>query len=57
MRRKAHCIGRRAMEMKVKGLQEEKRVRPKRRWLDSVMDDIKERIWSGEEVLDLANWK
>ena len=41
MRREEHYIGRRAMEMKVQGRR--KRGRPKRRWLDKVKDDIKER--------------
>ena len=39
-RREEHYVGRRAMEMKVQGRR--KRVRPKRRWLDKVKDDIKE---------------
>ena len=34
-------IGRRAMEMKVQGRR--KKGRPKRRWLDKVNDDIKEK--------------
>ena len=41
MRREEHCVGRRAMEMKVQWRR--KRGRPKRRWLDKVKDDIKER--------------
>ena len=36
-----HYAGRRAMEMKVRGGR--KRGRPKRRWLDKVKDDIKEK--------------
>ena len=41
MRREEHCVGRRAMVMKVQGRR--KRGRPKRRWLDRVRDDIKEK--------------
>ena len=33
-----------------------KRGRPKRRRLDSMMDDIKEKILSGVEVYDHATW-
>ena len=46
MRRKEHYVGRRAMEMKVQG----RRKRAKRRWLDRVRDDIKEKGLSAEEV-------
>ena len=41
MRREEHCVGRRATVMKVRGRR--KRGRPKRRWLDKVKDDIKEK--------------
>ena len=41
MRREEHCVGRRAMVMKVQGRR--KRGRPKRRWLDKVKEDIKGR--------------
>ena len=34
-----------------------KRGRPKRRWLDRVRDDIKERGLFGEEVYDRATWR
>ena len=50
MRREEHYVGRRAMEMKVQGRR--KRGRPKRRWLDRVRDDIKEKGLSAEEVYD-----
>ena len=33
------------------------RGRHKRRWLDRVMDDIKEKTLSAEEVYDRATWK
>ena len=38
--------------MKVQG-----RGRPKRRWLDKVRDDIKEKGLSGDEVYDNATWR
>ena len=55
MRREEHYIGRRAMEMKVQGRR--KRGRPKRRWLDNVKDDIKEKRLSADEVYDRATWR
>ena len=36
-------------------MEEEERI--KRRWLDRVRDDIKEKGLSGEEVYDRATWK
>ena len=48
MRREEHYVGRRAMVMKVQGIR--KRGRPKRRWLDKVKDDIKEKGLSADEV-------
>ena len=47
MKREVHCVGRRAMEMEVQGRR--KRGRPKRRWLDKVKDDIKEKGLSGDQ--------
>ena len=41
MRREEHYVGRMAMVMKVQGRR--KRGRPKRRWMDKVKDDIKEK--------------
>ena len=56
MRREEHYVGRRAMEMKVEG--RSKRGRPKRRWLDKVKDDIKDKGLSVEEVYDSATlWR
>ena len=52
MRREEHYVGRRAMVMKVQGRR--KRGRPKRRWLNKVKDDIKEKGLSEEEVYDGA---
>ena len=45
-------MGRRAMLMKVHGRW--KRGRPKRRWLDKVKDDIKEKGLSADDVYDHA---
>ncbi len=52
MRREEHYVGRRTMEMKVQGRR--KRGRPKRRWLDKIKDDIKEKGLSADEVYDRA---
>ena len=52
MRREEHYVGRRVMEMKVQGRR--KTGRPKRRWLDKVKDDIKEKGLSEWEVYDHA---
>ena len=52
VRREDPCVGRRAMEMKAQWRRE--RGRPKRRWLDRVRDDIKEKGLSGEEMSEHA---
>ena len=51
MRREEHYVGRRAIEMKIKG--RKKIRRHKRKWLDRVRDDIKKGL-SWEEVYDRA---
>ena len=57
MRREEHYVGRRVTVMKV-GLQgRRKRGRPKRRWLDKVTDEIKEKGLSADEVYDRATWR
>ena len=43
------------MEIKVQGRR--KRGIPKRRWLDKVKDDIKEKGLSADEVYDRATWR
>ena len=55
MRREEHYVGRRAMVMKVQGRR--KIGRPKRRWLDKVKDDIKEKGLSADDVYDRATWR
>ena len=41
--------------MKLQG--KRKRGRPKRRWLDKVTDDIKEKGLSADDVYDRATWR
>ena len=43
-----HYVEKRAMEMEVQG--KGRRRKPKRRWLDSMKDDIRENELSGEEM-------
>ena len=50
-----HYVGRRAMEMKVQGRR--KIGRTKRRWLDKLKDDIKEKGLSADDVYDCATWR
>ena len=52
LRIEENYAGRRAMVMKVQGRR--KRGKPKRRWLDKVKDDIKEKGLSAAEVYDRA---
>ena len=53
--KKEHCVVRRmAIEMDVHG--RTKRGMTKRRWLDRVRIDIKEKGLSGEDVYDRATW-
>ena len=55
MRREEHYVGRRATEMNVQGRR--KKGRPKRRWLDKVKDDIKEKGLSADDAYDSATWR
>ena len=55
MIREEHCVGWRAMEMKVQGRRE--RERPKIKWLDKLKDDIKENGVLADEVYDRATWR
>ena len=55
LRREEHNVGRRAMVMKVQGRR--RRGIPKRRWLDKVKDDIKEKGLSADDVHDRATWR
>ena len=55
IRRKEHCVGMSAIVMKVQGRR--KRGRPKRRLLDKVKEDIKEKGLSVDDVYDHATWR
>ena len=55
LRRDEHYIGRGAIEINVQG--RKKRGRRKRRWLNRVRDDIKEKGLSAKKVYDHATWR
>ena len=55
IRGEEHYVGTRAMVMKVQGRR--KRGRPKRRWLDKVKDDSKEKGMSADDMHDHATWR
>ena len=55
MRTEEHYVGRRAIEMKVH--LRRNRGRPKRRWLDKVDGDIKEKGLSADQVYNRSTWR
>ena len=57
LRREEHYVRRRAMEMKVQGKGSRKRGISKRKWLDKVKDDIKDKGLSADDVYDSATWR
>ena len=55
MRREEEYVGRRVIEMEVQGTRN--RGKPKRRFMDSVKEDLKEKGLTGEEVQDRREWR
>ena len=55
LRREYECVGKRVMGMEVPG--NRRRGRPKRRWLDSIRNDLSERKLSGEDAHDRPRWR
>ncbi len=55
LRREEEYVGKRVMVMEVLG--KRRRVRPKRRWLDNIKNDLSERELSGEEAQDRVQWR
>ena len=55
LRREGEYVGKRVMTMEVPG--ERRRGRPKRRWLDSIRNDLSERELSREDTQDRAKWR
>ena len=54
-RREDEYVGKRVMGMEVPG--KRRRGRPKRRWLDSIRNDLSERELSREDGQDRAKWR
>ena len=54
-KREDEYVGKRVMGMEMPG--KRRRGRPKRRWLDSIRNDLSERQLSGEDAQDRANWR
>ena len=55
LRREDEYVGKRVMGMEVPG--KRRRGRPKRRWWDSIRNDLSEIELSGEDAQDHANWR
>ena len=55
LRREDEYVGRRVMGMEVPG--KRRRGRAKRRWLDSIRNDLSERELSGEDAQDRPGWR
>ena len=55
LRREDEYVAMRVMGMEVPG--KIRRGRPKRRWLDSIRNDLSERKLSGEDAQDRAKWR
>ena len=54
-RREDEYVGKRVMGMEVPG--KRRRGRPKRRWLDSIRNDLSERGLSEEDAQDRPRWR
>ena len=55
MRRDEQYVGKRVMEMNIPGRR--KRGRPRRRWMDCIKDDLREKRLTGDEVWDRNRWR
>ena len=55
LRREDEYVGKRVMAMEVPG--KRRRERPKRRWLDSIRNDLLERELSREDAQDRTRWR
>ena len=54
-RRRREDVGKRVVGMEVPG--KRRRGRPKRRWLDSIRNDLSARELSGEDAQDRPRWR
>ena len=55
LRREDECVGKRVMGMEVPG--KRRRGRPKRRWMDTIGNDLSEKELSREDTQDRAKWR
>ena len=55
LRREDEYVGKRVMGTEMPG--KRRRERPKRRWLDSIRNDLSERELSGEDAQDCPRWR
>ena len=55
LRREDEYVGKREMAMEVQG--KRRRGRPKRRWMDSIRNDLSDKELSREDTQDRAKWR